>query len=696
MAAERSLGELLAERRRHRFVGRTAELALARETLECDEPLLSVLYLHGPGGIGKSSLLDIIAESAAATGATIVRIDGRELTPTPADLLDALAASVDVAGTGRITAPNRLVLLIDTYERMAPLDGWLRRRLLPRLPATAFVVIAGRPPPDPAWRAETGLGGLLRVVALRNLSPAESREYLLVNQVDPEHHGRIVDVSHGHPLGLALLTDLCAHGTGPLEDPLPPDLVAMLLHRFVDVVPSERHRQALEVCALARVTTESLLRDALGLADAHELFAWLRDLSFVYPGGDGLYPHELARDALDADLRWRDIDGYQRIFHGVWTHIRQALRSTSGRAQQRAIFDLKYVFRNLPGVLSPVDWESWGGAYPEPAVTADRATVVALVAAAEGDESAAIAAHWFDRQPGGFHVLREHDGEVRGFLALLELTRADPGDIAADPGARAAWAFATRDARLRDGDVVTQTRFVIDRTAYQAPSPTLNATPILTMQRYLCTPDLAWDFLALAEPDQWDAYFAAADLPRATGADFTVGGRRYGLFAHDFRRIPVDSWLEFVTERALARDSTPVARPAEPELLVLSQAEFALAAKQALHDLRAPAALARNPLLRTRLLHEYAHGEPDAGALERLLRDAVVALGEEPRGDKSLRAVDRTYLRPAATQESAAALLGLPFSTYRRHLGHGTTWLTAWLWERDVHGFSGGGRTEQK
>ena len=71
-----------------------------------------------------------------------------------------------------------------------------------------------------------------------------------------------------------------------------------------------------------------------------------------------------------------------------------------------------------------------------------------------------------------------------------------------------------------------------------------------------------------------------------------------------------------------------------------------------------------------------------AAALEALIRDAVDALAEHPRDDKLLRAVDRTYLRPAATQESAAAMLGLPFSTYRRHLTQGVARIIAWLWER--------------
>ena len=144
--------------------------------------------------------------------------------------------------------------------------------------------------------------------------------------------------------------------------------------------------------------------------------------------------------------------------------------------------------------------------------------------------------------------------------------------------------------------------------------------PILTMQRYLATPSLAWDFLALAEPEHWDEYFAAADLPRAAGADFWVGGRRYGLFAHDFRQVPVDALLELVTERALSQDATPSAATVTPPLLVLSQTEFDDSVRQALRDLRRPSLLARNPLLRTRLVRDRAGDEePDAATLEALV-----------------------------------------------------------------------------
>jgi hypothetical protein len=691
MGSAGTLGDLLASRRRRRFVGRTSEVELFRVALEAAEPPFSVLHVHGPAGIGKTRLLDVYAGLATEVGASVVRLDGRDLLPSPPAVLAALGSVLEVSeGEGAIAGPSdggRLVVLVDTYERLALLDDWVRTGLLPRLPATALTVTAGRMPPGAAWRADPAWLELLRVVSLRNLSPEESRQYLAACGVDPARHDQLVELAHGHPLGLSLLADVVVRGGEAAADPLTPDLVGTLLRRFVEAVPGGRHRRALEVCALARVTTETLLREAIGLEDAHELFTWLRELSFVEAGPDGVYPHDLAREALEADLRWRDPDGYKRVFRAIRGQVNGRLQTSRGQEQQRAIADAKYLFRRLPGVVSPVNWDAWGQQYPEPAGPEDRESVLGLVLSWEGKASAAIAARWWERQPEGFFVIRGQDGAVGGFLALLDLTRASTQDIEADPGARAAWDYVTRHAPPRPTETVTQSRFIIDREAYQGPSATLNATPILTFQRYLGTPNLAWDFLALTEPERWDAYFAAADLPRAAGADFWVGGRRYGLFAHDFRRVPVEALLELVTERVLAQDLTPSPPTATPPLLVLSQPEFDDSVRQALRDLSRPDLLSRNPLVRTRLIRDHAgDGAPGAATLEALVRSAVEALREHPRGDKLWGAVERTYVRPAATQERAAAALGLPFSTYRRHLTQGVDRVVAWLWDQEVYG----------
>lgn len=687
-----TLDDVLIERRRQRFVGRSAEIELFRAALDdATTPPFSVLHVHGPGGVGKTSLLQTLGVVAARAGATVVRLDGHDLEPSPVSVLDALGETLAIpAGDGPIGLPDgggRLVLLVDAYEQMMPLDHWLRARLIPRLPASAIVVVAGRDAPNRAWRTDPGWGPLVRVVSLRNLSPEDSAALLDKAGIDRHLHERMVRLTYGHPLGLALLADVVARG-GPVEsDALPLDLVDVLLARFVETVPDGRHRRALGACAVARCTTETLLRDVLDEGDVHDVFTWLRELSFIELRPDGVAPHDLARDVLDADLRWRDPDTYGYVFRKVRGHSLTLARSTTGRAQQRAIFDLKFLFRQYRTIMAPVEWGSWGEYYPEPARPDDHASILELVRVWEGEQSAATAARWLGRQPEAFSVIRGPDGDLRGTVAIVDLTRAAQEDVEADPAARAAWAFAHRSAPPRRGEALTVCRFVVDRYSYQEPSPTLNAVPILTLQNQLCAPTLSWDFLALAEPDRWDDYFAAADLPRAEGADFSVGDRRYGLFAHDFRRVPMDVWVERWTERALAQEGLVASRKRPPASLVLSYPDFEAAVRQGFKDLRRPDLLARNPLVRTRLVADRSTtGATGAAVLEAVLREAAATLADHPRDDKLLQAVDRTYLRAAATQEAAAASLGLPFSTYRRHLTQGMTRIVSMLWDLEVYG----------
>jgi hypothetical protein len=686
-----TLGDVLTERRRRRFVGRSAEIELFRAALDdALAPPFSVLHVHGPGGVGKTSLLQALGVIAAGAGASVAHLDGRDLDPAPASVLEALEATLTIpTGNGPITqldGGGRLVLLVDAYEHLAPLDDWFRVRLIPRLPASAIVVIAGRDAPTRPWRADPAWGAQLRVVSLRNLSLDDSLAFLRKAGVDRHLHERMVHLTYGHPLGLALLSDVVARGGQVASDVLPLDLVEMLVQRFVETVPDSRHRRALGACAVARCTTEALLRDALQDDDVHDVFTWLRELSFIEPRADGVAPHDLARDVLDADLRWRDFDSYKRVFRKVREHGLASARTTSGRAQLRAMFDLKFLFRQVRTAMSPVQWGSWGEYYPEPARDEDRAPIVELVRGWEGEQSAAIAARWLDRQPEGFFVIRGEDG-VQGMLAIVDLARSSPDDLDADPGARAAWDFAHRNAPPRPGEALTQCRFVVDRNNYQSASPTLNAVPILTLRKQLSTPNLSWDFVTLSEPERWDEYFAAGDVPRAEGADFHVGGRRYGLFAHDFRKVPVDAWTELWSERALAQD-VDVAPPEHAHaFLVLSHPDFDAAVRQGFKDLRRPDLLARNPLLHTRLVADRtAAGASGAAVLEGVLREAAMTLADQPRDDKLLRAVDRTYLRPAATQEAAAAALRLPFSTYRRHLTQGMSRIVSVLWEQEVYG----------
>jgi hypothetical protein len=208
-----------------------------------------------------------------------------------------------------------------------------------------------------------------------------------------------------------------------------------------------------------------------------------------------------------------------------------------------------------------------------------------------------------------------------------------------------------------------------------------------SMQEWLGRPHLSWYYIAAADPGAMAPVMDYVYFDRAAEADFEVGGRKYWVFARDWRRSGGVAWLELMAGRELGdgaavgdseRENGPV--------LALSQPEFADAVRRALRDLHRPGALATNPLVGTRVVRERGAESPAPEALRALLREAVDALRGDPRGEKLVRALECTYLRPAPTQEAAAELLGLPFSTYRGHLTRGLERVVDWLWQRELYG----------
>ncbi len=125
-------------------------------------------------------------------------------------------------------------------------------------------------------------------------------------------------------------------------------MIATLVETFLEKVPGPAHRAALEACSLIRVTTESVLSEMLESTDVHNLFTWLGELSFVEARPGGLFPHDLARDALVADLRWRNPDWYAELHRRARRYYTNRIGRASGVEQQRALLDLVYLHRENP------------------------------------------------------------------------------------------------------------------------------------------------------------------------------------------------------------------------------------------------------------------------------------------------------------------------------------------------------------
>src|SRR6266545_3429798 len=289
-----SLADRLEQARHARFVGRNGELSLLESALTAETFPFFVLHIFGPGGVGKTTLLQEFALVSERHGARPIYLDARHIDLSPDAFTKSLKASLGQYNGASIpdlldASPQRTVILIDTYETLTPLDNWLRTTFLPQLPDTVLTVFAGRNPPDAAWQGDVGWQDLVRVISLRNLSQEESHAFLNKRGLPADHQQGILEFTHGHPLALSLVVEVFSQrghvGLHPEESP---DVIKTLMERFVQQVPGPAHRAALEACALVRVTTEAILGEMLAMPTAgpdsegvHALFDWLRELSFI-------------------------------------------------------------------------------------------------------------------------------------------------------------------------------------------------------------------------------------------------------------------------------------------------------------------------------------------------------------------------------------------------------------------------------
>lgn len=688
------LADYLNAARRAHFVGRDAERNFFRAALEAEPPPFFVLYMYGPGGIGKSTLLREFGRMAEETGWMAVYFDARNVEPVPESFFKTLARYLDAPDGEKLpefiaAMPRRLLLMVDTYETLAPLDDWMRDHFLPQLPENVVVVLSGRNPLPPAWRADAGWQTFLETLPLRNLSPDETRDYLSRRNIPEDQRQAVISFTHGHPLALSLIADTFAQRDGTefqyedgSENAFRRDIIQTLVKNFLQKVPGPAHRASLEACALVRVTTEPVLCEMLGNPDVHDLFNWMQELSFVENRPGGLFPHDLARDALVADLRWRNPDWYIELHRRARHYYTHRISVTTGLEQQRALVDLIYLHRDNPVMRPFIEWQMGGGTLPDRLRESDIPLLFEMVARHEGPDSARIAAFWLAKQPENVIIPRKPEGQPAGFLFTLNLTAASPEDRAADPAVQAAW---NNLQPLRAGERASMFRFWMDAEAYQAVSTTQSVLFVHIARHYLTTPGLAYTFFPCADEAFWTPLCQHINLMRLPQADFTVDSRHFAVFGHDWRIEPPAQWLGVLAEREVATSPTATpSKPTAPALVVLSEPDFAEAVRDALRDYKRTGALTGNPLLNSRLITQKSGANASEAqrisALQKLIEEASAQLQATPKENKYYRALYHTYFQPAANQEQAAELLDLPFSTYRRHLVRGIDRVTEILW----------------
>lgn len=256
-----NIGERLRAARHQQWVGRAEEVTVFQSILEPQELSCCVLHIYGPGGVGKTTLLNVFTSLCKTREIRAIRLDARNIEPTPTFFLQALAHALNLdTSSDPVDALNalssRVVLFVDTYEALDGLDSWIREIFVPGLSGDVLVVLSGRMPPTSGWRSEPGWQGMLRTIALRNLSPEESCAYLEQHAIPVNQQAAILEWTHGFPLALSLVADVFAQrGSLRFDIDSAQDVVTTLLERLIQKVPDTDHRAALETCALVHLTT---------------------------------------------------------------------------------------------------------------------------------------------------------------------------------------------------------------------------------------------------------------------------------------------------------------------------------------------------------------------------------------------------------------------------------------------------------
>ncbi|MEJ8279676.1 LuxR family transcriptional regulator [Pseudonocardia spirodelae] len=565
-----TIGERLAVGAGRGPVGRGRELAALTAAVSDPDPPFLVAFVHGPGGIGKSSLLRRLV-AGVPDGVDAVVLDGRDVEPTPRGFRRALAAALGlpaaddpgtqaVVGALRERGAARILLVVDTYEVLGLLDGWLRTRFLPALPASVLTVVAGRDRPAAAWHTAAGWAGLVAGFPLGPLPEADALALLRARGLDDAAARRLNAFARGHPLALEL--GAAGARAGADGTAVVPELTDAFLGGLDDDVV-----RAVEAASTVRRVTEPVLRALLGDDRARPAYDALRTLPFAETVPDGLLLHDVVRDTVGRELAVRDPDtrrGYRQ--RAVRYYADRPEPAAGGLWRHTA--DLMFLIEN-PVVRDACFPSTRPDHAVEQARPQDGRAVADIVARHEPRPCAEALARWWDRHPETFAVARGPDGTVEAFVQIVELSAVDPAVLAADPVTRP-WTEHLRAVPPSPADRVLLMRRWLGRGSGELRSPAVSACWLDVKRVYMeLRPRLRRLYSVVVDLGELGPIFLPLGFA-PVGAPVEVDGVAHQCVVLDFGPGSVDGWLARLVESETREPVGPAGlSPRETEVLRL-------------------------------------------------------------------------------------------------------------------------------
>lgn len=248
----------------------------------------------------------------------------------PASLAEAFGEGCDGLMLGR---PS--VVVIDRWEYASDFDVFACETLVPRLPSSVKVIVAGRKDlaiSNPRWLS--GRIGLHPGVHVDEFVPEDAREFLcLAGLEEAGRQNEMLAVVGGFPLLLVLLRTLARgpggwDAVGPLQPRDNNQLARLLLERILDAPGGEELGPALELGCIPDHLTPTLVGVVLEVeeSEAARIYDLLDDSELTEPHPSGIRIHDRVRELLLDRLKFNRPDAFRAVSARVVDHHRSQVR----------------------------------------------------------------------------------------------------------------------------------------------------------------------------------------------------------------------------------------------------------------------------------------------------------------------------------------------------------------------------------
>ncbi|MBR7553124.1 LuxR C-terminal-related transcriptional regulator [Allobacillus sp. GCM10007491] len=343
----------MSESNKHKFIegviGRQQKIDLFKKWVEQKEISKRWLHFSGPGGVGKSYLLDVFEQISIQEKVLYLRFDSKDFLQSTESLCEHFCVMITqqtqlnppllthlhelIAYLNQLTKDYKIVLVIDTFEDLDSHTRWFQNVILKHLNKNMLLLTAGRRPLTNEWLEHWHWREQIVQEELPAFTHSETKQFLQNHGIN--HPSTIQDIwnlSNGHPLTLTLSTLTFQRQPRASMDIMNTEglhqIVKQLTARWLREIRQPELFPIIEAAAIMTRFNQEKIEFVIGKQLDYKLFQSLTNLSFIRWHKDGWYFHDLVRNAILSELKDRDQEKYLRLNRKIASYYYKKLIST--------------------------------------------------------------------------------------------------------------------------------------------------------------------------------------------------------------------------------------------------------------------------------------------------------------------------------------------------------------------------------